>query len=174
MIWYNILIIDISYFSKIKYSWCNWQLRSIVSVPVVWEASEKIPELYEQWIQTRNVGHIQKVMLAKDKFQEICGSEETMVAALGSFDVLFGELSSVSLLQASAVSKLRNVQSNLKQVVTYGVAVHGVNVILNRMVNKVSRERAALMREQLVGMHWLGFSFVFCARLRFLHTPLRN
>ena len=113
------------------------------------EATEKIPELYEQWISTRNVGKIKATMLAKEVHAEVCGGQDAMNAALGSFDVLFSEFATLSLLQASSVSKLRGIQSNLKLIRSYSVAVHGINLILNRMANKAARERAALVRELL-------------------------
>ena len=68
------------------------------------EATEKIPELYEQWISTRNVGKIKATMLAKEVHAEVCGGQDAMNAALGSFDVLFSEFATLSLLQASSVS----------------------------------------------------------------------
>ena len=72
-----------------------------------------------------------------------------MNAALSCFDVLFSEFATLSLLQSSSVSKLRGIQSNLKLIRSHSVAVHGINLILNRMANKAARERAALVRELL-------------------------
>jgi len=83
--------------------------------------------LYEQWINTRKVGKIKSTMLAKEVHAEVCGEQDAMNAALSCFDVLFSEFATLSLLQSSSVSKLRGIQSNLKPIRSYSVAVHGIN-----------------------------------------------
>lgn len=94
-----------------------------------------------------DVGKIKSLMFAKEVHADVCGGQEQMSAVLNAFDVVFAELATVSLVQASSVSRLRNIQSSMKHIRVYSVTVHGLNVILNRMGKKANRERAALNRE---------------------------
>lgn len=92
---------------------------------------------------------IRTCLLAKEKHLSICGNLEVFHAAVTSLEGLFSDLTKVKeLLPALYVSKLRTLQTGVKAVRTYSLMIHGVNLVVNRMPAKASRERAAQLREQ--------------------------
>ena len=121
----------------------------LISVPSIGQAADAIPESYESWIANRNVPKIKAVMLSRDTHLQICGGESKISACMGAFEVIFSDVASVGLLQATSVAKLRSLQGNHRLIRVYSVTVHAINLILSRMPNKQLRERAALVREPL-------------------------
>lgn len=96
---------------------------------------------------TKNIPKIKQVLLAKDTHEAVCGSHDQVSQIMTTFETMFGDFSNLGMLQAAAISKLRTQQSNLKLIRVYGVTIHGLSLVLNRLPNKAARERAAMVRE---------------------------
>ena len=56
-------------------------------------------------ISNRNVPKIKSVMLSRDTHLQICGGETKISAAMGAFEVIFSDVASVGLLQATSVCR---------------------------------------------------------------------
>jgi hypothetical protein len=139
-------------------------------LPLLTTAVSKIPNNYENLISNKSVNSIRGELFDREKHTAVCGNIDAIDRLLKIITVITYTWSDAGLISGQQLAKIKQTETQHKVLKTYSVSIHGLNLILHRMPNKGSREKAGYVRELLGlfierglgGCHYRGRTFNHC------------